>query len=179
VVDERALFEVVASFYDMDPGLLGAIAMAESSNDSAAVSRKGAMGLMQLMPATALRFDVADPFDPVESALGAARFLDYLRSHDCHDLPELLAAYNAGESAVKYYHGIPPYPETRGYVRKVLWLYLLGTGPFDERGGSRPVAPSAARLGRVASHASLDGDEAVLQQLSALKRERAAAAQTR
>ncbi|MGH7878064.1 MAG: lytic transglycosylase domain-containing protein [Candidatus Binataceae bacterium] len=178
-MDERALFAAVGGLYAMDPGLLEAIATAESGNHAAAVSGKGAMGLMQLMPATALRFDVADPFDPVESALGAARFLAYLRRHACRDLPELLAAYNAGEGAVKRHHGIPPYPETREYVRRVLWLYLLGSGPVDAGDPPQPGPAHAARAGREASHASADGDEAVLDQLTQLQHQRVVAAQTR
>jgi hypothetical protein len=89
---------------------------------------------MQLMPETALRFRVTDPFDPVENVLGAARFIEYLQqSHDVDgrtfELPELLAAYNAGEGAVDRYGGIPPYTETKRYVAKVLWLYLVGSTP--------------------------------------------------
>jgi hypothetical protein len=178
VVDEQALFRAVGAMFDIDPGLLEAIATVESNNDPAAVSAKGAMGMMQLMPATVLRFDVADPSNPIESALGAARFLNYLRHHSCRDLPELLAAYNAGEGAVKRHHGVPPYPETRAYVRRVLWLYLLGTGPFDRSRQSRQAAANRSSPSRIASHETANGDEVVLDQLTDLKRQRAAAAQT-
>jgi hypothetical protein len=82
---------------------------------------------MQLMPDTARRFGVSHPFDPIENVLGAARFLAYLHENvGIEDLPMLLAAYNAGEGAVWHYRGIPPYRETREYVRRVLLTYLLG-----------------------------------------------------
>ena len=85
---------------------------------------------MQLMPATARRFGVSDTLNPVENVSGAARFLAYLRQDaQIQDLPELLAAYNAGEGAVARYGGIPPYEETREYVRRVLWAYLLSEPP--------------------------------------------------
>ena len=76
-IDEHALFRAVGAMYGLDPDLFGAIAIVESHNDSRAISSKGAMGLMQLMPATVSRFKVADPFDPIESALGAARLLGF------------------------------------------------------------------------------------------------------
>jgi hypothetical protein len=117
--------------YGFDPDLLQAIAHVESNGNSKAVSPKGAQGLMQLMPATAAQYGVSDPFDPIDNALGAARFLNHLRhwrlTHpelDIH-LPEILAAYNAGEGAVEKFGGIPPYPETEQYVREVLLRYFL------------------------------------------------------
>jgi hypothetical protein len=120
------LFEFAGSAFRLDPSLLQAIAMVESAGRLDAVSPKGASGLMQLMPDTARRFGVRHPLDPVENVVGAARFLSYLLEHaGIEDLPELLAAYNAGEGAVARYDGLPPYPETREYVRRVLWAYLL------------------------------------------------------
>jgi hypothetical protein len=103
---------------------------------------------MQLMPATANRFRVLDPFDPVSNTLGAVRFINFLRQYrTAHgdgtplSLPELLAAYNAGEGAVDKYNGVPPYPETQQYVRKVLIAYLFRNShsPLAERLGARPV----------------------------------------
>jgi len=174
-IDERALFRAVGAMYGLDPDLFEAIAVVESNNDPRAISSMGAMGLMQLMPATASRFKVADPFDPVESALGAARLLDHLRDQQtCEDIPKLLAAYNAGEGAVKQYHGIPPYPETRKYVRNVLRLYMLVESPggsrLNERATQEFPKPRSAVINEPASD-----DQAVLEQLADLKRQREAA----
>ena len=136
VLDMHRLYQIVGYLYNLDPDLLEAIATAESNGNPDAVSPKGAQGLMQLMPDTARRYRVNNPFDPVENVLGAARFLDKLRSWSQYqnptfevDLPSMIAAYNAGPGAVEKYGGIPPYAETQAYVRKVLWLYLLGSPP--------------------------------------------------
>lgn len=132
-IDAGRMFNAAGQLYDLDPALLAAIAKVESDGNPSAVSPKGAQGLMQLMPATAQQFGVTDPFDPIENTLGAARFLSYLkqlrsrRSDLSLNLPELLAAYNAGAGAVARYGGIPPYAETQQYVRKVLLTYLMVT----------------------------------------------------
>lgn len=180
-VDQRALLCAVGRIYGLDPDLLEAIATVESHGDARAHSGAGALGLMQLMPATALRFGVMDPLDPVDNALGAARFIDYLRGQqrqpgDEFDLPTILAAYNAGDGAVIRYGGVPPYPETRDYVRRVLWLYLLGRGHSTD-GRGRRSATQDSRQGRDIGrrHASPQGDQGVLNQLLELKRLRAAA----
>lgn len=129
--ETRRMLTAAARLYGLDPSLLAAIAQVESADNPDAMSPKGAEGLMQLMPATAARFGVEDPFDPIENSLGAARFLSHLKQwqEQQHDpsisLPEMIAAYNAGEGAVEKYHGVPPYAETRQYVRKVLLTYLL------------------------------------------------------
>jgi Transglycosylase SLT domain len=142
------LFRAAAELYSIDPDLLAAIASVESGGNSDAVSPKGAQGLMQLMPATANRFRVLDPFDPVSNTLGAVRFINFLRQYRTTrgdgaplSLPEMLAAYNAGEGAVDKYNGIPPYPETQQYVRKVLIAYLFRNShsPLAERLGARPA----------------------------------------
>jgi hypothetical protein len=125
-----SIFDVAGVAYNLDPALLKAIARVESGGRVEAVSPKGASGLMQLMPETARRFGVQDPFDPVQNVVGAARFLAYLRQYArIEDLPQLLAAYNAGEGAVAHYGGIPPYAETHEYVRRVLFDYFLGVRP--------------------------------------------------
>jgi hypothetical protein len=127
----------------VDPELLEAIASVESGGRAGAVSPKGAQGLMQLMPETARRFGVEHPLDARESVLGAARFLSYLREGaNIADLPQLLGAYNAGEGAVEHYGGIPPYPETREYVRQVLWVYFLGVSPRRKRNPTKIAGQS-------------------------------------
>jgi hypothetical protein len=136
ILDMRRLYQFVGRLYNLDPDLLEAIATAESNGNPQAVSPKGAEGLMQLMPQTAREMRVDHPLDPVENVFGAARFLTELRawsrmqaSYGEVDLPAMIAAYNAGPKAVEKYGGIPPYAETQAYVRKVLWLYLLGQPP--------------------------------------------------
>jgi peptidoglycan DL-endopeptidase CwlO len=178
-IDQRALFRSVGAMYGFDPDLFEAIAAVESHHDPFALSGKGAMGLMQLMPATAQRFKVSDPFDPVESVLGAARLLDYLRGQQIWDIPALLAAYNAGEGAVKRYHGIPPYAETREYVRAVLRLYLLGTVPPDRREQYPQVGTNSREQNTGVVRTSASGDQVVLDQLANVKRNREIAARAR
>jgi len=109
--------------YQLEPALLHAVISAESGYDSQARSPKGARGLMQLMPDTARRFGVSDPDDPTENLHGGARYLRWLLDLFT-DVHLALAAYNAGEGAVQRYgNAIPPYPETRTYVRRVLEFY--------------------------------------------------------
>jgi len=116
----------VANAYQLSPELIKAIVKVESNYTRRAVSPKGAQGLMQLMPATAKRFGVSDVFDPEENIIGGVKFLRYLFDEFGENNLELvLAGYNAGEEAVrKYGNKIPPYAETRRYVKKVLGLYL-------------------------------------------------------
>jgi soluble lytic murein transglycosylase-like protein len=103
----------------LDPDLIKAVAMVESSFDPTAISPKGAMGLMQLMPATAKQYGVDDPMDPYENLGAGSRHLRHLLNRFDGDLTLALAAYNAGAGAVQRYGGVPRYPETIDYVRKV------------------------------------------------------------
>ncbi|MCP3672694.1 MAG: lytic transglycosylase domain-containing protein [Gammaproteobacteria bacterium] len=106
------------------PELLHAVVKAESAYDPNAVSRAGAVGLMQLMPQTASRFGVADRRDPKSNLEGGARYLRKLITNYNNNIKLALAAYNAGETAVeKYGNEIPPYPETQNYVKKVLAFF--------------------------------------------------------
>lgn len=108
----------------MSPQLLHAVIEVESGYHSRAVSPKGAKGLMQLMPATALRFGVQDAFDPQQNIRGGALYLKWLLEYFRGDLRLALAAYNAGEAAVvKAGYRIPPIAETISYVPKVLWAF--------------------------------------------------------
>lgn len=113
-----------ASEVGVDRALIHAVITAESGYNASAVSRAGAMGLMQLMPGTAKRYRVVDAYDPEQNIRGGARYLrDLLEMFD-GDVALALAAYNAGENAVlKYGRQVPPYKETRAYVPKVLKLY--------------------------------------------------------
>jgi hypothetical protein len=122
-VDIRTLAETAARRHGLDPALVMAVAQVESGLQPAAVSPKGAQGLMQLMPATAASLGVSDPFDPAQNLDGGARHLGSLLQRYDGDLKRALAAYNAGEGAVARHGGIPPYPETRGYVKSVLSRY--------------------------------------------------------
>lgn len=118
------LIQTAASTHAIDPSLLHAVILAESGYNPRAVSRKGAMGLMQLMPGTASRYGVSDAFDPVQNVHAGARYLNDLLKMFNQDLNLALAAYNAGEkSVIKYGNRIPPYRETVAYVPKVLDNY--------------------------------------------------------
>ncbi len=115
------LIESAARRHGLSPELLHAVIRAESAYKANALSHAGACGLMQLMPATAKRFRVHDIWDPAANIEGGAEYLSLLLNMFGQDLRLALAAYNAGENAVKRYgNEIPPYRETQGYVRKVL-----------------------------------------------------------
>jgi soluble lytic murein transglycosylase-like protein len=116
--------------YGLDPDLVAAVVKAESGFRTRAVSRKGAMGLMQLMPATARLLGVEDAFDGRDNIFGGCRYLRSLIDRFDGDLKLALAAYNAGPEAVVRHGGVPPYPETQNYVRQVLRAYNGGTSDF-------------------------------------------------
>jgi soluble lytic murein transglycosylase-like protein len=127
--DFRGLVERVARRYGLDPALVDAVVRAESGYDPQATSPAGAMGLMQLMPATARALGVVDPYDPVQNVEGGVRYLRGLLDR-FGDVTLALAAYNAGPGAVTRYGGVPPYRETRAYVERVLstWQRLRAGG---------------------------------------------------
>ncbi|HJW14518.1 MAG TPA: lytic transglycosylase domain-containing protein [Thermoanaerobaculia bacterium] len=132
----------------VDPKLVKSVMLIESAFDPRAVSRKGAQGLMQLMPETAERYGVRNVFDPAENVRGGARYLAYLLGLYAGDTTRALAAYNAGEAAVARYGGVPPFEETRLYVRKGLAAYggksSLGGGfglPAERSWGSVKTRP--------------------------------------
>jgi soluble lytic murein transglycosylase-like protein len=120
------LVEQTADRHEVDPQLVHAIIKAESDYNPNAVSPKGAMGLMQLIPATARRFGVNNPFDPKQNL--EVDYLKYLLNLFGGDLTLSLAAYNAGENSVLRSGGVPAIAETRNYVRKVQRLYKSETG---------------------------------------------------
>jgi soluble lytic murein transglycosylase-like protein len=114
------LFLAVARDHRLSAALLASVAAAESAFDPRALSPKGAAGLMQLMPATARRFNVGNRYSPLQSLNGGAAYLRWLSDRYGNDLPRVVAAYNAGEQAVTLANGVPPYPETQVYVQRVL-----------------------------------------------------------
>jgi len=120
IVEIEAHIREVAVRYDIPPILVAAIVEAESEFNPRAVSRRGARGLMQLMPGTASSLKVSDTFDPYENIEGGVRHLRQLMDRYHGNLPLVLAAYNAGEQAVTVYGGVPPYRETRRYISRIL-----------------------------------------------------------
>ena len=137
--DLRRLVQTISREHGVDPSLVDALVRVESAYDPNAVSRRGAMGLMQLMPGTAKRLGVDDPFDPEKNIRGGVREVSRLLDQYSGNLQFALAAYNAGEGAVARYRGVPPYSETRNYVSRILTIY---TGqPYRMGGASRPARP--------------------------------------
>ncbi len=137
------LINSIASEQSVDPGLVKAIIKAESNFDPYALSRKGAQGLMQLMPGTAGRYAVSNAYSPEENIRAGVRYLRSLHDLFPGRVHLVLAAYNAGENAVLRYDGIPPYPETREYVRRVLRFYGY-RGDIEPSPIARPTRPNAS-----------------------------------
>src|SRR5580658_2468546 len=121
-----SIIEKAATLASVEPNLLRAVIVVESGFNSRAVSKRGAVGLMQLMPATASRFGVSNPYDPRENVHAGARYLKFLIDRFGQDVRLALAAYNAGEEAVDRNGGqIPPFSETMAYVPRVLKIYQM------------------------------------------------------
>ena len=143
------LIDRIARKHGMDPELVRAVARVESNYNPTAISPKGALGVMQLLPATAKRFGVADAYDPAQNIEGGVRYLKFLRDSFPGNLSLVLAAYNAGENAVRKHGGIPPYRETRDYVHKIRQHYGRDL-PDTAAGGLKPdivsYRDSAGRL---------------------------------
>jgi soluble lytic murein transglycosylase-like protein len=112
-----------AKVHNLPPELVSAVMRVESCYDRRAVSRSGARGLMQLMPATAMQLGVNDSFDPDQNIEAGVRYLAQMLARFGNELDLGLAAYNAGPEAVTAYQGVPPYPETRSYVSRIRKLY--------------------------------------------------------
>lgn len=133
------LIEAEAKLQNVDASLVSALIRAESNFQPRAVSRKGARGLMQLMPATARRLSVAYPLDPRWNLRGGVRYLRELADRFSNKPELVLAAYNAGEDAVESYGGIPPYRETVNYVKRILSWWtpaILAASADASRGGA-------------------------------------------
>lgn len=118
--------------YEIDPELVLAFIAVESGFNAKAVSPRNAQGLMQLIPETAQRFRVKDAFNAEDNIKGGVAYLQWLLAFFKGNVPLVAAAYNAGERAVERHRGIPPYPETRDYVRRITALYRKTTHPYRE-----------------------------------------------
>jgi len=140
--------EEAAARHHVDPNLVRAVIKVESNYNPQAVSNKGAMGLMQLMPATARMYDVNNPFDAKQNVDAGVRHLKGLLDNYQGDVPLTLAAYNAGEGAVRRSKGIPPYSETRNYVRRITRL-LENDSWSQEDGASEPLRVYRDERGRL------------------------------
>lgn len=137
----------LAPKYRLDPALVLAVIRAESNFNPKARSPKNAQGLMQLIPGTAKRFEVDDVWDPLQNIHGGMAYLRWLLDHFAGDEALALAGYNAGENAVRRFNGIPPYPETRSYVKRVSrWRSLPTAIPAGHKRRStttsKPARPS-------------------------------------
>jgi soluble lytic murein transglycosylase-like protein len=123
------IVKTYSSKYKVPADLVHSIIKAESDYDCRALSVKGAAGLMQLMPDTATQYGVRDRFDPEDNIMGGVRYLKDLCRLFNNNTKFVLAAYNAGQNAISKFHGIPPYPETREYIRRVMADYPKNTIP--------------------------------------------------
>ena len=124
-----AAVERIAAEHALPAGLIRSVIQAESNYNPFAISPKGALGIMQLVPETARRFGVSNAFNAEQNIEGGAKYLKYLLDRYPGDYPLVLAAYNAGEGAVARHGGVPPYPETQKYVKKVLARFPKATAP--------------------------------------------------
>jgi len=115
-----AVMDAAGSRNNIDPDLIASVISAESGFNPSAVSRKGAQGLMQLMPQTAASLGVQNAMDPADNVEGGTRYLRDLLDRYHNDLLKTLAAYNAGPRSVEQYHGVPPYRETRAYITRII-----------------------------------------------------------
>ena len=140
-----ALIDQAAKKYDVDASLVSALIRAESNYAPKAVSRKGARGLMQLMPATAKRLSVRQPFDPASNVQGGVRYLRELVDRFGHHPELVLAAYNAGEGAVESYGGVPPYRETMAYVNRIMGWWQAAPASVPAPAPASAPATTAAR----------------------------------
>lgn len=146
--EEQRIMKIVyklAPQFGIQPGLAFAVIRAESNFNVNALSDKNAQGLMQLIPETAERFSVRKPFDAEQNIRGGLSYLRWLLAYFRGDVPLVLAAYNAGEGTVDRYRGVPPYPETQGYIKRIQQVFALQHHPFD----ARITSPSRALPQRI------------------------------
>lgn len=130
--------------YGVNSRLVMAVIRAESNFEPTAISPKNAQGLMQLIPETAVRFNVKKPFDPEQNIRGGLSYLRWLLAYFEGNVALVAAAYNAGEGAVNRYKGIPPYAETRGYVKRIMSIFKRDEHPYDP--GITTPSPELPRI---------------------------------
>lgn len=148
--DYSAYVQNAATKYEIEPEVIKAVIKTESNGNHRAVSSKGAMGLMQLMPSTAYDMNVVNPFNPEENIEGGTRYLRFLLEKFNGDLTLALAAYNAGPKTVEKYGNVPPISETKQYVKKILSIVKgKGTYIFSESAAQANVAPQPVPIYRV------------------------------
>ena len=162
--DMDSIFEEASALYQIPSKLLRAVAKAESGFNPKAVSKAGAMGVMQLMPGTARSLGVSDPYNARQNILGGAKYLKQNLDRFGGDVSLALAAYNAGPGSVTKYGGIPPYKETQNYVKKIMADYTgnntilagrtVSTGTYGKTSGSTAVS---SLIGSFAGNAGLSG----------------------
>lgn len=133
----NAYIEQYARQYRIDKNLIKAVITAESCFKVKAKSHKGAQGLMQLIPATAKRFGVRDSYKPKQNIRGGTKYLRFLSDRFKGNLTKIIASYNAGEGAVDRYKGIPPYKETKQYVKNVMRVYKTLSPPSKQKAKKR------------------------------------------
>lgn len=138
------LVRALAPEYGISPRLVLAVIRSESNFNPQAVSPKNAQGLMQLIPDTAIRFNVRKPFDPEQNLRGGLAYLRWLLAYFEGDVTLVAAAYNAGEGAVNRFRGVPPFPETREYVRRITDLFRNKSHPYDP--GVTSPSPELPRM---------------------------------
>ena len=145
------LVQETAHKHNVDPALVSAVISTESNWNTSAISRRGALGLMQLIPETALHLGVFNPFDPTQNVEAGVTYLSSLLERYNGDLPKALAAYNAGPRAVDRWRGVPDYRETREYVRKVTSSYFQPGSDhrLPWRAATRPIYRTTRDDGRV------------------------------
>lgn len=139
-----SLVRKLAPEYGISPHLVMAVIRAESNFQPTAVSPKNAQGLMQLIPETSLRFNVKKPFDPEQNIRGGMSYLRWLLAYFEGNVVLVAAAYNAGEGAVNRFRGVPPYAETRGYVKRIMSLFKKDEHPYDP--GVTTPSPELPRI---------------------------------
>jgi TPR repeat protein len=145
--DQARVMQIVdelAPQFRVNPEFVLAIIRTESNFNATVVSNRNAQGLMQLIPETAERFNVAKPFDPVQNIRGGLAYLRWLFAYFRGDVALVAAAYNAGEGAVNKYRGVPPFAETQAYVDRIRELYRRSSHPFDPKAAD--PSPDLARI---------------------------------